>query len=299
MTKDDLEGKLNAVLGRLGVDSSSFSSIISAFRQKLEILRASGRFNKLLKSLLSSNQPEEFNSYVFEALFAYDFESNGEKLIYEISQLPQSSTSIDFCYEPIDQITIYLELRLITQRQWITQSMDLQLHMSGVYEISLKPQQEQAETLRLQNIILDKCLDNHGMPRKFRKSSNGSFNFIVVNVSDLHLTMMDRDDCLLALYGDPAVQMFNQRGIFGMWQELPNNPSDEEKTYHEKFEYFRNIIHAVLFIRYVKGSGHLNKLYIDRELEYFLVGNRNLLKQNELESIANKLSIFLRKWPKQ
>ena len=98
MKKEEIGLKLNKVLTRFGINTTYHASVISGFRQKLEFLFDSNRYNGLLKRLFSSNDRSEFNSYVFESLFAYDFESKGHRLTYEVKQLSSGNSSIDFRY---------------------------------------------------------------------------------------------------------------------------------------------------------------------------------------------------------
>ena len=85
-------------------------------------------------------------------------------------------------------------------------------------------------------------------------------------------------------------------GIFGMWQNLPYNATDQEQEYYLKFKHFRETINGVIFVRYVKNSGILGRLYIDRELEYSPLINNSILKEDESELIIEKLSSFLKTW---
>lgn len=296
MKKEIIKIKLDKVLTRLGMDTKDWIETISHFRAKLDLLSEAGNYNKLLKALFASNDLSEFNSYVFEVMFAYDFEIKQQPLIYEISQLASEKSSIDFCYKS-DDVKILFELRLVQQRNWITESMSQQLQENKFYQILLNGNDEANETVRLQNLILQKCQNEEGEPIKFFEVKNGLFNFIVLNISELHLTGIDKADCFLTMYGDANVPDIFRRGIFGMWQELPENFSEIEKSCYDKFEYFRETIHGVLFVRYVKGSGHMSKMYIDRELEYFAVLNNNLLSKNIANNIIGKLALFLREWP--
>jgi hypothetical protein len=299
MTETENKIKLDEVLCRLGMDTSVWVSHISNFRKKLELLSNSKRYDKLLRTLFSSNDINEFNSYVFEVLFAYDFESNGRELVYEIKQVSESNSSIDFCYSLDNRTKLYFELRLIKQRERITQSMESQLKNRGSYEILLDGSDERSETVRLQNLILGKCQDENGKPIKFREAIEEIFNFIVVDVSELHLTMVDEGDCYLAMYGDAGVPVLYRRGVFGLCQQMQKDSEDKENKYYQKFQHFRETIHGAMFVKHVKNGVHLNNLYIDRELEYYLVGNNNLLQEKEFNLIDKELSSFLKKWTKR
>lgn len=295
MTKEEIKIKLDAVLGRLGMNVTVWPETVSYFLSKLELLSDTSSYNELLKSLFASNDLSEFNSYVFEVMFAYDFESKQQSLSYEINQLSSENSSIDFYYR-IDNIKIYFELRLIQQRNWITSSIETQLSANKSSKTLLNGDDETDETIRIQNLILSKCQKSDGKPTKFHTPENDTLNFIVINISELHLGMIDKFDCLLTMYGDVSVPLFFRRGIFGMWQDLPKNSSEIERRCHGKFQHFRETIHGIFFVRYVKGSGHLNKMYIDRELEYFAILNNNLLQKETVDHLLAKLASFLTKW---
>ncbi len=242
---EEIEHKLNAVLSRLGMDTNARSDTISFFRKKLELLSETKKYNGLLKSLFASNNLSEFNSYVFEALFAYDFQSKKQSLTYEVTPLTDSNSSVDFYYE-LDDFNIYFELRLVQQKNEISKSIETQLATNNSYEIQLNGEDEARETIRLQNLILSKCQRTDGTPIKFKTPEEGTLNFIVINLSELHLGMIDKLDCLLTMYGDKSVPSFCRLGIFGMWQDLIEISTKEEKALHEKFQYFRETIAAYL-----------------------------------------------------
>jgi len=137
MNKEDIAHKLDDTLQRFNMKTETWAELIDNFREKLEVLFDAGNYSKLFKALFSSSELSEFNSYVFEALFAHDFQSNNHSLIYEVKQLTDSDSSIDFCYKINEQKTIHFELRLIKQRQYITNSIKSQLKMSQAFEIQL------------------------------------------------------------------------------------------------------------------------------------------------------------------
>lgn len=295
MNKEEIETKLNNVLKRLGMDTPEWEEV-SYFRQKIELLAKSKIYNKLLKALFSSNDLHEFNSYVFEVQFAYDFQSRNQPLIYEVKQSSDISSSIDYCYNLDNQNKIFFELRLLMQRNWITESIKSQLDNNDLYEIELNGEDEKKETERLQNIILSKCQDVEGNPVKFREPVEGNYNFIVINISELHLGGIDKFDCILAMYGDKSVPPFCRRGVFGMWQEFQLTDSSNEERLYQKFQYFRKTIHGVLFVRQVRKCGYLGKIYLGWESEYFPILNNNMISNDKSYFIYTKLGSLLQKW---
>ncbi len=285
--------KLYETLQRFGMSNpADWQDYIGILLRKLEFLNDLGRYDGLLKTIFSSNDKNEFNSYAFEAAFAFDFEINGHQLKYEVNILPDSLTSIDFCYET-GESKIYIELRVVNQRNALTGFMEGQLKHYGSFEILQDGEEEQSETIRLQNLILSKCQDK-GNPIKFRHEE-GNYNFIVVFVSALHLGMIDKTDCLLAMYGDEGVPSIFRRGVFGLCQQLSEHATEEERQYYEKFNHFRETIHGVLFVKNASRGGD-PKYLVDLELQYFLVGNNTILEKKECDVIIEKLSSFLLTW---
>jgi hypothetical protein len=294
MKESNIRDKLDKVLKNLGMDTKAWSTIVSSFGDKLLLLDRSSIYRRLLKSLFSSRDLDGFNSYAFEAQFAYDFEINGQPLLYETRPIGKNLSTVDFCRELNPEYRIYFELRLIQQRNWITKWIASQIKSRKYYQIELTGIDEKDETIRLQNLILSKCQDESGNPIKFTVSNNYA-NMIVVNVSDLHLGMIDRYDCILTMYGDNAVPFYCRVGIFGLWQKIDANATDEHRELYLKFKHLRETIHGILFVRHVKDSGYLDKIFIDRDLEYLIVFNNNLIQESEGKSVCEKLS-FLRHW---
>ncbi len=100
MKKSEMRTKLYETLQRLGISNpADWQDHIDKLLGKLEFLNDLGRYDGLLKTIFLSNDRSNFNSFAFEAAFAYDFEFNGHQLKYEVNILPDSPTSIDYCYE--------------------------------------------------------------------------------------------------------------------------------------------------------------------------------------------------------
>lgn len=289
----DMKDKLYKTLRRLGISCpADWHNHINILSRKLEFLENLRRYDGLLRKIFASNEKNEFNSYAFEAAFAYDFESKGHQLKYEVKNLSESLTSIDYCFETEGR-KIYFELRVINQRDALTTDMGVQLKNNGFYEILQGGEEEQLETIRLQNSILDKCQDKEGTPIKFGHEEGGN-NFIVVFVSALHLGMIDKEDCLLAMYGDEGVSTDARRDIFGLCQQLSDDATRKKQQYYMKFDHFRKTIHGVLFVKNACRGGDLS-CFVDLELQYFLIGNNTILDKEEGNSIIEKIS-FLQPW---
>lgn len=288
-----MRARLYRTLQRLGVTNpADWQEYMDILLGKLVFLNDLRRYDGLLRNILSSGERNEFNSYAFEVAFAYDFEVNGHQLDYEVKSLPGSLTSVDYCYEMEGRKT-YLELKVINQRAALTSFMEGQLKHYGFYEILQGGEEEQGATIRLQNSILSKCQDKEGNPIKFGREE-GSYNFIVIFVSALQLGMIDKADCLLAMYGDKGLPSIFQRGVFGLCQQLSEQATEEEHSYYVKFNHFRKTIHGVLFVKDASRGGDPNYL-VDLELQYYLIGNNSIFEKKESEPVFKKLS-FLQPW---
>ncbi|HYA41738.1 MAG TPA: hypothetical protein VEF34_10565 [Syntrophobacteraceae bacterium] len=288
--------KLRNLLASIGANADHWQDNVEKFRIKVDLLDQSGKYGNLLKSFFSCKDLNTINSYSFEILFAYDFEANGLSLEYEVKQCDEDSHSIDFRCCLDDKSILFFELRLIQQRNWITQSQKNQLNSEGWYTTVLGGEDEKNETIRLQNLILEKCQSRRGNPIKFHGVIDGAYNFIVVNVSELHLNMCDRADCYLAVYGDRYLPPVFRRGVFGLWDELPDNYTAEILELYKKFRIFRECIHGVMFVKF-DGTGNWSRLYLDQGLQYFIVGNNNLVESGRFQELLTPLS-FLKKWNK-
>jgi hypothetical protein len=290
--------KLYNTLQKVGLeDPSNCQERADKLLPQLEFLDTLRRYKGLLKSILSSGEINEFNSYAFEVAFAYDFESKDQPLLYEVITLPESQTSIDYCYKT-ERNKIYFELRVINQMDALTKSQEAQLKRYGNYKTMYGGNEQRQEIIRLQNLILSKCQDPEGNPIKFRLEE-GSYNFIVVFVSGLQLGMIDKDDCKLSMFGDASVDPFCRRSVFGLCQQLPDHAPEERKELYKKFNHFQKTIHGVLFVRNFPPlsdpSGRNPHYFIDLKLQYFLLRNENILDEKDYTTILNKLS-FLQPW---
>ena len=115
------------ILKVLGIkEPSDWNDFINILIKKIEFFSELKRYEGLLKNIFSSRDRNQFNSYAFKIAFAYDFESKGHELRYEVKTLPNSLTSVDFCYE-IDQRKVFFELRVINQKASITESINAQM----------------------------------------------------------------------------------------------------------------------------------------------------------------------------
>ncbi|GBD98494.1 hypothetical protein BMS3Abin07_00508 [bacterium BMS3Abin07] len=293
-----LENKLAIALTQnLGVNiNSGFKDDILGFREKLTLLSNTDHYNKLIKSLTSSKNKIEFNSYVFETYFAYDFESKGRTLEYETKLLGNSDDTVDFLYRTYNGMRICFDLHQANQRKWLTDYTRSQLANRGRYEITLSGQDEKDKIVRLQNLILSKCQNKNGNPRKFPQDSD-IYNFIVIYVSGEIDGHIDELECKFTMYGDS--NLFGVRWIFGLCEHLSDDSPENFKLYYEKLKHFRETIHGVLFVKNASPPNCYGDLILDLDLEYYLVGNNDLLNKADFNKICDELYGILKEWTKK
>lgn len=281
---DTLLPKLAASFAASGHSIEEPEIILFPLARKLLLLRQASRFSKLLSNLFAANNKANLHSLILEATFAYQFESANKPLNYEVRCRSDDEMTIDFYRRIPSGKNLYMEMRQVNQRLAITDLIDEQLGQSNFYEVHLGGNDDRADTLRLQRLILSKAQDSEGNLIKFSLGGPDDYNIIVVEVSDLHLGMIDHFDCMLVTYGDPMVPEFARRDIFGLFQE---DRHDHPALIHEfvaKFSMFRSTIHGILFL-----WKHHKSYPSDFELEFFLVHNNNLITHTNCLEIADDM----------
>lgn len=251
---------------------------------KLKFLQVTGRYAKLLSELFSANHKANVQSLILEATFAFQFERMGKSLAYEVSQRADNETTIDFHRALPSERNLFIEMRLVQQRQWVAGDIAQQLQKSGAYEVTFDGGQDQSETVRLQQLILSKAQAKDGRLIKFARDSAKSCNVIAVEVSELHLGMIDHADCVLVTYGDPAVALLERREIFGLFQEDNSKHPQHLREYAAKFQEFRHTVHAVLFLWKIPRSSPVNF-----DLEFLLICNRALMSKDDKADVMQDL----------
>lgn len=299
MNGDELEKKLDVAFARnLKVDTSSgFKNDIDMFKKKVILLANTDRYNELAKKLTCSKNRIEFNSFVFESYFAYDFESKNRPLEYEINLLANSDDTVDFLYKTKNGMSICFDLHQANQRKWLTDYTRAQLTANGKYEIELDGRDEQNKIVRLQNLILSKCQDKNANPRKFPKGID-IHNIIVIYVSGEIDGYIDKLECMFTMYGDSNA--FGARWIFGLCELLTENAPEHFKIYYEKFKHFREAIDGVLFVKNASPPKRCyGDLILDLDLEYYLIRNDNLVDKAKFDEICGELNGILKGWAKK
>lgn len=252
---------------------------------RVELLQNTGRYGSLISQLAASNDKSNFLALVLEVNFAYQFESQGMRLDYEVKQEAGRPSTVDFLRQTPAANRVYLELRLLQQRKSIATMIDEQLQKFGVYRLLMGGDDERREVERLQGVILAKVQDGKGTPIKFFSVDADIVNVVVVDVTDTILGMIDIHDCLLATYGDPAVDEVYRRNIFGLFQE--DKPEYPQRIHDiaAKYAHIRARIHGVLFLFREPDSGS-----IAYKLEQYLVWNRALVTEATAQQVYADLS---------
>lgn len=281
MSNVELRTRLAAALNASGYHVDATDDRLVPLVEKIGFLQVLGRYQGLIASLLAANDQSNLKSLLLEATFAFQFERVGKSLRYEVQRRANDETSIDFLRHPASLREICIEMRLAQQRQATTHAIEQQLQQTGYYEVIQDGNDDRAETLRLQRIIHEKVVNAVGQPIKFTSGTADTYNVVAIEVSELHLGMTDGLDCVLAMYGDPAVPEMARRGIFGLFQKVRAEYPDYIHQMASTFSYFRSTVHAVLFLWKVpRGAA------IDFQLQYVLVHNRVLMTADEAESVA-------------
>lgn len=280
----ELEARLIEAIQRCGGKQSALEEA-SGLLAKIEVLAATGRYGALLSNLLDANDKNNFLALVLEATFAYQFESKGLELAYEVSQSPDSATSIDFVRQLPDGLRVYVEMRLLEPPLPFLKSMREKLRRNGFYRLVMGSEEEQTAVVRVQNTILGKVQDHTGKPIKFFAGGDNVINIVAVDVSSQLLRMIDLHDCLLATYGDPAVEEECRRGIFGLFQEpMPEYPKPIQLL-GEKYSHIRQILHGVLFLFRVPESA-----FLSYSLRQFVAWNPLLLDRDRAKTAYTALA---------
>lgn len=253
--------------------------------ERVELLQNTGRYGALLSQLAATNDKSNFLALVLEVNFAYQFESQGSQLAYEVKQDAGKPSTVDFLRQTATGKRVYVELRLLQQRKSITTMIDDQLLKHGISKLLLGGDDEKREVERLQGTILAKVQDRKGRPIKFFSTEPDTLNVVVVDVSDTILGTIDVYDCLLATYGDPAVDEVYRRDLFGLFQEDKVEYPQRIHDLAAKYAHIRSRVHGVLFLFREPGSGILAY-----GLQQYTVWNRALVTEQIAQQVYPDLS---------
>lgn len=251
---------------------------------RVDYLQKTGRYGALISQVAVTNDRSNFLALTLEINFAYQFESSGRELQYEVSQDAQQNSTIDFLRVSPGGEQVFFELRLIQQPQDIADSIAGQIENTGRYKIGLDAEDDQDAIVRIQRNVLSKVENKKGNPIKFLSASKNAINIVVVDIADCMLGMMALHDCMLACQGDPGVEEPYRRRIFGLFQQdMPNYPQrihDLAKTY----AHIRGTIHGILFLERVGVE------ILTYRLCHYLVWNPALIDESTARCIIADVS---------
>src|ERR1039457_4818066 len=215
---------------------------------RVDYLEKTGRYGALLSQISNANDQSNLLALTLELNFAYQFESVGLELTYEVSQDAQQNSTIDFLRVSPGGEQVFFELRLIQQPQDIADSIAGQIENTYRYKIALNAEDDQDAIVRIQRNVLSKVEDKKGNPIKFLPASKNAINIVAVDIADCMLGMMDIHDCMLACQGDSGVEEPYRRGVFGLFQQdMPNYPQRIHDL-SKKYAHIRGTIHGILFL---------------------------------------------------
>lgn len=261
---------------------------IEGLLSKIRLLETKGRYRKLLTSLSAANDRNNLLASVLEATIAFQFESAGIELKYEIRQDPDKGGSIDFCWKTATGRTAYIEVRLLQQDRATADSIADQLQIANAYRIAKNGQDEMQDIVRVQRAILEKVQKAEGVPTKFVTTNPNEINIVAVDASQIILGAFDTDDCKLVALGDPAVNSVCRRGIFGLFQEpIPVDPEFIQSR-AQSFSHLRTTLHGLMFL--------FRRPQMDSfrySLSQFLIWNRALIDERTAEAISNEIEVAL------
>ncbi len=239
----------------------------------------------MLSQLAKANDKNNFLALVLEINFAYQFESCGFTLRYEILQDAQHGSSIDFLWEAPNSDSVFFEMRLLQQMQSITYTIKSQLQKCGMYRVARFWQGERDEVIRIQRTILSKVQDKNGNPVKFFSTASDVVNIVVIDATDNILGAIDVHDCRLATYGDPGVQKVYRRQVFGLFQEdMPEYPQ-HIRDLAAKYAHIRKTLHGVLFLFKKPNTGILAY-----QLGQYLIWNQPLMNKARARIVCDDIS---------
>jgi hypothetical protein len=251
---------------------------------KMEHLPSRRGFQRLLSNIRSSNDKSNFVASVLEVTFAYQFESAGIELDYEVKQDSSHPSSVDFRWKVSPGLAAYIETRLLQQDKATTESIEDQLSASNAWSVVKDGDDDQQDIIRVQQVILEKVQKEDGTPTKFLVCDHGTINIVAVDVSEIILGMFDHEDCLLVGLGDPAVAPICQRGVFGFFQELRPEYPDRIRVLAESYAHIKKTLHGILFLFKRPKREPFNY-----SLEHLLVWNTSLMEKDDVAEISEQI----------
>jgi hypothetical protein len=251
---------------------------------KLQQLAPKRQYQRLLSNIMHANNKSNFVASVLETTLAFQFETVGIELDYEVKQHPSHASSVDFRWNTSSGFTVYIEARLLQQDKATTESIEGQLRAANVWSVVKDGDDEQQDIIRVQQVILEKVQKEDGTPKKFLLRDQGTINIVAIDISQVILGMFDRDDCLLVCKGDSAVPPRCRRGVFGLFQESRAEYPDRIRALAESYAYLRETLHGILFLFKRPKRESFNY-----SLEQLLIWNHSLMDKAGAAEISEQI----------
>ena len=255
---------------------------------KLNLLENTGRYGKLLANLKGANDKNNFTASVLEATTAFQFESVGMELQYEIRQDVEDESSIDFCWKTKPGKTVYIEVRLLQQDKATVDSILRQFDARNMYAISKDGDDERQDIVRVQKVVLEKVQKKDGSPTKFLTAHQDAINLVAVDISQIILGAFDVDDCKLVTLGDPSVPDINRRGVFGLFQDTEPAYPALIQSLAQAFDHIKKTLHGVLFLFRLPKAELFNF-----SVERFLAWNPSLIMEDTAREMCKEIETAL------
>lgn len=185
----------------------------------------------------------------------------------------------------------FFEIRVNQQQKQRQNEIKSQLKLKNMYSVSMDGTDEQKEIIRLQSNILSKVQDKNGNPIKFFHSEPGIYNIVAVEITEMILGAIDKNDCMLTSYGDPYVEEPIRRNIFGLFQKPEQHYPNHIMETYKRFSHFQKTVHGILFLIRKSILGPL-----DFDLRYHLIPNIDLVSESEAQFLDNEIMNALTPW---
>jgi hypothetical protein len=257
---------------------------VKGLSSKLNFRITKARYGQLLRNLQTANDKSNFAASVLEATIAFQFESRGIELEYEVVQGPSNGGSIDFRWTTALGKTVCMEARLLQQDKATSDLIEGQLQVGNFYRITKDGDDEKEDIIRVQHAILEKVEKRNGTPRKFLAMPENAINIVAVDISQIVLGMFDSHDCRLVTLGDPSVRPECRRGIFGLFQESKPEYPQHMQSLAQSYDHIRRTLHGVLFL-FRRPKTELFNYSVER----FLAWNPSLISKDIGGAICNEI----------
>jgi hypothetical protein len=167
-----------------------------------------GKYGSLVKKLRDSNMRNM--PFVFEALFAYCFESNGMSLDYEKNLNSNNDSGVDFYFQKGDYEFGFELLRPEMKDE--LKAEYLRIDDNSLFGVELTQDHDkeylrpEAQTIYLQDKLLEKVY-------KFPSPTTIFFSIIVIDCSNIHFGHFGDEDCRMVMYGKTTNPLWQEKWL--------------------------------------------------------------------------------------